>query len=368
MSTRPYVSFVTSGRNDGYTDSYTVRVARATLCLARQLEREAVDSEIILCEWNPPPGRPLLADILEFPAGLEHVSIRFIVVPPEHHRRLKGSDQRNIHVGEACNVGIRRAAGRFITARASDAFFSPEVIAAIGRKNLDIDAMYRIDRHDVLITDESIWQLDDHALLATLAAMPSSPHAPIVQKPYWGMRDLHTNACGDFTLMSDAHWHVLRGHPVDTTGISLDLDSLVMHGAAANGVREVRWPASCRLYKPSHRSISTARVAQLWRPWQRRLDKFVADRVSEEAAYKIRTLLDFPRRSVAGVPSIAGASFERNLVRPARRWASGERYVPTQPENWGLADVALEERVVCRAAWQDDPAQREPLRTSARER
>ena len=166
------------------------------------------------------------------------------------------------------------------------------------------------------------------------------------------MRDLHTNACGDFTLMTDAHWHIVRGHPIDTTGISLDLDSLVMHAAAANGVREVRWPSSCRLFKPSHRAISTARVKQVWRPWQRRLDRFLADKLSEVTAYRMRTLFDYPRRTVAGAQSILGPSFERNLVRVARRWADGGRYIPTQPENWGLADVALETRTVCRADWE----------------
>lgn len=352
MSKKPYVSFVTTGRNDGYTAAYVVRVNRATLCLARQLEKGRLDSEIIVCEWNPPPERPLLADVIELPERLEHVSIRFIIVPPEHHRRLKGSEQRNIHVGEASNVGIRRARGRFITARASDSFFSPDVIGMIAQRNLDIDQMYRIDRHDVTITDESLWELDDDALLKALASLRSSPHSAIYQKPYWGLRDLHTNACGDFTLMTDSHWHHIRGHPVDSTGISLDLDSLVMHAAAANGVREVRWPPSCRLFKPSHRAISTSRVKQVWRPWQRRLDRFLADKVSEVTAYKARTLFDYPRRSVAGVNSVLGPSFERNLVRVARRWASGERYVPTQPENWGLADLSLETRTLCRANWE----------------
>jgi hypothetical protein len=352
MSKSPYVSFVTTGRNDGYTAGYETRVGRATLCLARQLERARLNAEIVVCEWNPPADRPLLANVLKLPERMEHVSIRFIIVPAEHHRRLKGSDQRNIHVGEASNVAIRRARGRFITARASDSFFSPDVIGMIAQRNLDIDQMYRIDRHDVPIADESIWTLDDDALLAKLASLPSNPHSPIHQKTYWGMRDLHTNACGDFTLMTDAHWHIVRGHPIDTTGISLDLDSLVMHAAAANGVREVRWPSSCRLFKPSHRAISTARVKQVWRPWQRRLDRFLADNLSEVTAYRMRTLFDYPRRTVAGAQSILGPSFERNLVRVARRWADGGRYIPTQPENWGLADVALETRTVCRADWE----------------
>ena len=37
MSATPYVSFVTYGRNDGYTPSYMRRVSRAASCLAFQV-------------------------------------------------------------------------------------------------------------------------------------------------------------------------------------------------------------------------------------------------------------------------------------------------------------------------------------------
>jgi hypothetical protein len=347
----PYVSFVTSGRNDGYTASYVRRVSRATLCLARQLERARLDSEIIIVEWNPAVGRPLLLDVLELPRNLKHVAIRGIVVGAEYHRRLEGSAERNIQVGEAANVGIRRARGRFVTCKSSDTFFTNDVIEMIAQRNLDIDTMYRVDRHDVPVTDDSLWDLDDEALLARLAAMPSRPHALIRQKPYWGLRNLHTNACGDFTLMSDAHWHLLRGHPLDNTVLSLDLDSLVMHAAAANGVREHRWPDSCRVYKPSHTSMTASRVRQVWRPWQRIVDRLLADHVGEETAHKLRAMFDYPRRQVVGVNSTIGPSFERNFVRSAHRWAVGERQIPTQPPNWGLADEALEQRILCQAEW-----------------
>jgi hypothetical protein len=352
MNRSPYVSFVTYGRNDGYTASYNKRVGRSLSCLIRQLERARLDSEIVFCEWNPPDGRPLLVEVLDLPGELEHVSIRAIVVAGTYHQRLTGSQERGIQVGEAANVGIRRARGRFVTPKASDTFFTPDVIEMIAQRNLDIDTMYRIDRHDVSIMDENIWDLDDDALLARLASLPSSPHALIHQKSYWGLRPLHTNACGDFTLMTAAHWHLLRGHPCDPTVLSLDLDSLVMHAAAANGVRERRWPDSCRVYKPSHGSISTSRVRQVWQPWQRHLDRFLASQVSEVTAHRVRTLFNYPRRRVVGVNSVLGPSFERNLVRPARRWAMGERQIPTQPENWGLADASLEQRTLCRAAWE----------------
>ncbi len=352
MTATPYVSFVTYGRNDAYTPSYVRRVNRATTCLANQLERAAVDSEIIIADWNPPTGRAHLIDILDVPPNLRHVSIRGIVVEPEYHRSFAGAAERGIHAGEAANVGLRRARGRFVTPKASDTFFSPQTIAVLSRCDLDEDTMYRIDRHDIVVEDETLWQLDDNGLLARLQCLPSMPHAWIQQSEHWGLRNLHTNACGDFTLMALRHWHRLRGHPRDATVLTLDIDSLVMHAAAALGIHECRWPDDCRVYKPSHENLSNARVSQVWSGWQRTLDKLLSERIGRQAALRARILFDYPQRKVRGVESVIGPSIERNFVASASRWALGEKPPAWQPENWGLADVALEERVICRADWE----------------
>src|SRR5712671_101414 len=176
MNTSPYVSFVTWGRNDGYTPDYLRRVDRATNYLARQLDRAAIDSEIIIVEWNPPPDRPLLLDVLKLPTALQHVTIRGFIVGPQYHVPHVGSQERGIHVGEAANAGIRRARGRFVTAKASDTFFSPEVFDMLAHGGFDPDTMYRVDRHDINVDDPAIWDFDDDALIAKLASMPSMPH------------------------------------------------------------------------------------------------------------------------------------------------------------------------------------------------
>jgi hypothetical protein len=354
MSTEPFVSFVTWGRNDGYTPDYVRRVNRATNCLATQLEREGIDSEIVITEWNPAPSHPLLLDVLQVPEALRHVSVRGVIVDANFHADYGGSTERGVHSGEAANVGIRRARGRFITVKASDTFFSPEVIRKIGRRDLDPDTMYRVDRHDVAIPDPSIWNLDDDALLNALASLPSKPHEWIDQLPAWGLRELHTNACGDFTLLAAAYWRLLRGHTLDTTVLSLDIDSLVMHAAAALGVRECRWPDTCRIYKPLHDNLNNARITQVWAPWQRRLDRLLADKVSPEAAHRARVWFDYPRRKIRNIDSVIGPSIERNFVKPASDWARGALPTVTQPKNWGLGDYPLEQRVLCRADW--DPS------------
>ena len=125
---------------------------------------------------------------------------------------------------------------------------------------------------------------------------------------------------------------------------------------SAIGVREHRWPDECRVYKPAHGNLNNARVLPIWTGWQRALDKFLSDKVSQRAAYRARVLFDYPRRKIRGVESVIGPSIERNFVQPASGWARGAVPRSSQPENWGLSGVPLDERTLCRAAWEANTA------------
>lgn len=353
MSAQPYISFVTYGRNDGYTADYVLRVGRAVRCLARQLERAGLDSEIIISEWNPPKDSPLLIETLDIPPGLRHVTVAGVITGAEHHKHFLGADEVGIHVTEAANVGLRRARGEFIVGKSSDTFYSPEVIEKIAARNLRKDTIYRIDRHDVFVDDASLWDLPDDALLEKFSTMPGNVHGWIQQSPEWGLRELHTNACGDFTLMAAHYWKALRGYPRDPTVLALDSDSLVLHAAAALGGIECRWPGSCRVYKPAHPNMNAARVQQLWSPWQEWLDSYLLKRGNARAAHWLRRKLDYPKRKVRRVGSITAASIERNFVNPARQWNEGVPYRSSQEENWGLGNQRLETRMLSHAAWDD---------------
>lgn len=346
----PYVSFVTWGRNDSYTPEYTQRASRAVSFLAKQLEAAKLDSEIVFVEWNPVAGKGMLMDELGVPSSLRHVSIRGIVVDARYHARYLGSNERGIHSGEASNVGIRRARGRFVTPKASDTVFSDQVIERIARRDLDPETMYRVNRYD--ISDPSVFATPDSKLLDALASAESVCNDYIKQSRHWKIRDLHTNACGDFTLMARERWHQIRGHWRDETVLSLDLDSLAMHAAAAFGVKECRWPTDCRVYKPLHNATNSQRIRQVWRPWQHSLERSLVAIGIPSVAHQARMAFDYPRRRVRGVESVVGPSIEKNFVHVATRWATGETPVLSQPENWGLADEPLEIRTICSSEWE----------------
>ena len=168
----------------------------------------------------------------------------------------------------AANVGLRRAQGRFVSPKAADTYLSDEIIATIARRDLHENALYRCDRCDVTLSARDLEKLDDDSLLARLESLDSTRHSRMPHPPQWYIRDLHTNACGDFLLMSRKMWHTVRGFPLDNTVLSLDCDSLIMHAAAALGSHEICLPPSCRIFKGSHARLFTNRITQVWSPWQ----------------------------------------------------------------------------------------------------
>jgi hypothetical protein len=62
---------------------------------------------------------------------------------------------------------------------------------------------------------------------------------------------VHTNACGDFTLMAREHWFDLRGYP-EFDLFSMNLDSVLCVAAHHGGAREEMLPDPMRIYHIEH--------------------------------------------------------------------------------------------------------------------
>jgi hypothetical protein len=351
VNTWPYVSFVSYFRNDSYTSDFDLRVKRATNFLVRQLQRAAIESELILVEWNPPLDRPLIIDSLgPLPQG-DCVQVRGVIVGQEHHQKFAGSQEWGMNPAAAANVGLRRAQGRFVSPKASDTYLSDEIIGTIARRDLHENALYRCDRCDVTLSAKDLLELPDERLLTRLESLDSTRYSRVPHPPQWYIRELHTNACGDFLLMSRKMWHTVRGFPLDNTVLSLDCDSLIMHAAVALGSHEICLPAGCRIFKGRHARLFTNRITHVWTPVQSAVDRVMTNFRWWRLQTIARSAFDYPKRKVTGVESVLAPSIERNFVRPAEQWAHGIVPKITQPENWGLADEPLEERLLCRAGW-----------------
>jgi hypothetical protein len=279
---RPKVSVVVTSRNDDHGKHLARRTQMFIDGLAEQAERFEVPLELIMVEWNPPAGRPSLAEALSWPSG-SNPSVRIITVPPALHSRLAASDQLPMFQMIAKNVGIRRAEGEFILATNIDILF-PDVLFSLFGGNLDVDVVYRADRNDVdpgfdrdpspsapelriakpsrraarvgqvgpdgevlygsHLTPSQYWRSrvprlierfrDGSVTPYTFWAAVSNLRPRLAELKYLSL--LHTNACGDFTLMSRSSWHALRGYP-EWEMFSWHLDSLLLYQALALGFR-----------------------------------------------------------------------------------------------------------------------------------
>jgi hypothetical protein len=298
------VSFVVTSRNDDFGGDMLRRLRLFVENVSRLCERHALDSEIIVVEWNPPPG-PRLHEVLKLRCGGPRTVVRFIEVPPALHHSLPNAGMLPLFQMIAKNVGLRRARGQFVLATNQDILFSDELIGWLARGPLDPDTLYRVDRTDVAAevpedagVDEQLdWCLRrilrTHRRLGTFNGPPysdldwlrriglpllrerigNSP-ATAAQLAWQGLRaatrsldagtprrgleamarwawmtvrwaakrlglaaGLHTNACGDFTMLARERWLALRGYP-EVPLYSLHIDSFFCYVAEAAGLRE----------------------------------------------------------------------------------------------------------------------------------
>jgi hypothetical protein len=66
-----------------------------------------------------------------------------------------------------------------------------------------------------------------------------------------GVKFLHTNTCGDFTLMAREHWFDLRGYP-EFDLFSFNIDSVLCYTAHHAGFREEMLQDPMRCYHIEH--------------------------------------------------------------------------------------------------------------------
>lgn len=126
---------------------------------------------------------------------------------------------------------------------------------------------------------------------------------------------LHTNACGDFTLLSRDDWFSLRAYP-EFPIWPMHIDALFCYAAHHAGVREWILREPLRIYHVEHSSGAG------WTPEgeQERVARVATKRVREMSFPEVARWIDLMRRYAA--PAIFSS------------------------ENWGLGDVALQEEKV----------------------
>src|SRR5689334_1121951 len=146
---QPYVSVVATARNDNHGGNLLRRMQAFVSGWITQAKRHNLASELILVEWNPPAGKPPLAEALTWPADTSPCTVRIIEVPAEVHRRYAYADALPLYQMIAKNVGIRRARGEFVLVTNIDIIFSDELMRFLAERRLRKRRIYRIDRTDI---------------------------------------------------------------------------------------------------------------------------------------------------------------------------------------------------------------------------
>lgn len=361
-----YLSVVATARNDDHGGNLLGRMRLFIEGLLAQCARFELPAELVLVDWNPPEGRPGLADALPWVAmaraavessaasgqpaaarvGQRNASpwcdVRVVEVPPHLHRRFRHAEALPLFQMIGKNAGIRRARTPFVLATNIDILFSNELMAFLALRRLDASRMYRIDRCDAaadvpvegVTIDERLRFCETHLLRRATCEGTIDVRTNEFHRIYWdatwrvrlleALQDcrlvpvvtrkrLHLNACGDFTLLHCDAWASLRGYPEFET-YSMHLDSVLCTAAHFAGARERVLRDPMRIYHVEHGTGSG------WTP---------------EGHAKLNE-----RLAKAGIPQLGHDEFHKWAVRMRRE----RKPMIFNEEDWGLAGEDLVER------------------------
>lgn len=308
--------------------------------LIYQVNRCKLPCELVMVEWNPPKGVPLLHTVLPSVSKSDYLKIRYVVVPPELHAEINTGAAMPMYQMIAKNVGIRRAEAEWVVCTNVDLLFSDALFDFFVKGNWDSGAFYRAHRCDVpreIQHSAAIPELLEWSgkhILRRAGKFPGLPLLNYVEtypkwmrgKP-WLLKILHAIkkwktspdeqlmvrvdawACGDFTMMTKANWEKMEGY-LEFNTYSLHIDTLGLYSALAIGLQQVTLPEDQCTYHIFHENG--------WESFETPIQQlqFVATKHS----------LDWASVHNAGL----------HIMKIGKTWG-------LNPPNWGMVDRKLEE-------------------------
>lgn len=236
------LSVVVCSRNDDHGGNMVERANMFLAALAAQAQQHKFEIELVLVEWNPVEDRPSLLNVLQWPKSLRYFQSKTITVPPTVHKTIQSSGVIPLFQYLAKNVGIRRAKGDFVLCTNPDVIFDNELLSSLA--TVKAGRTYRAIRHDLDV------ELVPRGLDFGHALDFCEQH--VVAQCRGKAWRLHTDACGDFTMMTKKEWFAIRGYP-EWPIWSIHLDSYLLAQAAyAHGLWEKLLPG--RLYHVQHKA------------------------------------------------------------------------------------------------------------------
>jgi hypothetical protein len=248
----PFLSVVITARHDNYGGDFRERIATPLRFNHDKLSERGVPYEVVLVEWDPVEGRPLLCEMLaaEMPdvtTGL----LRTVVVASQYQAAMTQNPRVPYLEYVAKNVGLRRARAPFLLATNADILLGREAVDAIAERRLQPGTMYRAPRYDIKLG------VDQAGLRwAALEDQANQVRKPSLRRP------LLSSAAADFLLSDRDTFHRLRGfnEVYRAARVGIDTNFMVkVHGAGVpiveigGAVYHVNHVGSLRVSKVLHR-------------------------------------------------------------------------------------------------------------------
>jgi hypothetical protein len=372
MTKKPVLSVVATSRNDDHGGNALWRTQHFVSGLVAQAEKFQFPIELVLVDWNPPEGRPNLHEALTWPEKSDYFTYRVVEVPAHVHQTFSHGDKLPLFQYIAKNVGIRRAKGNFILSTNIDILFSDEIMEFM-KGHLKENTLYRVDRYDIEADIQDGWSFEQVLEYAKNHVIRTSPvvgtsceknlKGPLVNlfgsvqlfiknsirfpRMLWtgeikklmveqqlSIKDLvkkilnyvgyllkiamgkglHTNACGDFTLLSKKDWFKLRGYP-EWPQYSWKIDSVLLYQCYYNRIKMHNLPPSYAIYHIEHGS-----------GWTPEGEKRLFSGLQEK-----------------GIPYMDDRALQKEIENQKTLCKKGV-YITYAPENWGLSNLDLVER------------------------
>jgi tetratricopeptide (TPR) repeat protein len=221
------LEIVVTGRADDHGGpEFLERLVAAASHNHALLDRAGIAHTFTLVEWNPMPGRRLLAD-----AVVERLPFwtRAYVVDPAWHAAISTNPRLQFMEFFAKNVAVRRSTADAILTTNSDVFLSEALVARLAAAPLDDEHVYRAVRYDV--DRHCDWrQAGDAAREAVLADPRHHLRINQLTAPEF------SNAAGDFLLLTAATWRRLRGFNETVRYAKIHKDGQFCHRAWIEGL------------------------------------------------------------------------------------------------------------------------------------
>jgi hypothetical protein len=272
-------SFIIATRNDNHGGNMLLKNQFFVNRWAFNIKKLDINCELIIVDWNSPKK---LRNKLVVPKLNKNQIIRIIEVPNKIHKKFKNYKKLNIFQMIAKNVGARRATGKYLILTNMDIIFSNNLLKFLKNNELDENCIYRVDRYDINFNKFSNYKINEKTLDDNITHINKKyyTHDLVKNVKYWTYNSffgfiinflklfttknllnfftksklkikinylksilniikspkLHTNACGDFQLISKKTFFNLSGY-YEYDGYSFHIDSILMWKAYFMGYK-----------------------------------------------------------------------------------------------------------------------------------